>query len=340
MSGSLTELPMAVVLASVDPAAQGRGTIERWRRELRDEDELIVIDGPSGRLAPELWRDGLEATDRPVVALSTTAMCPTPGWRRAMLERLEATGAAVAGGPIRPLADDPVSRAIFLLRYVNYLPPLIHREGVEPPGDNAVYRRDRLEGLESLWKEGFWEAEIHRALRARGERTIMAEGGVVEHHGEGCLFGLLQKRYAHGRRYGASRAKDRGPAWRLLRIAAAPLVPFVLLGRIARALRSRGQSLVPWLPALPALLPLLAAWSLGEARGMGIGLLVGCVKHTGRLPWQRIGVFHTPYHRTRRCWHGRRRTRGWVSGGGGRFPGGATGGGGDGRARLPVGGGL
>src|SRR5262249_40023229 len=59
---------------------------------------------------------------------------------------------------------------------------------------------------------------------------------------------------------------------RLMRIAAAPLVPLVLLGRIALGLRSRGQSVITWLPALPALLPLLAAWSLGEARGMGSGL--------------------------------------------------------------------
>jgi hypothetical protein len=304
---------MAVILASVDPPAQGRGSVERWRRELREEDALIVVSGPPGRLAPELWRDGLEATDRPVVAFSTTAMCPASGWRRAMLERLEASGAAVAGGPIRPQAKDPVSKAIFLLRYSNYLPPLIDPARVEPPGDNAVYRRDRLEGLESLWEEGFWEVEIHRALRARGERTAMAEGGVVEHHGEGRLRELLQRRYAHGRRYGASRAKDLGPAQRLLRIVALPLVPLVLLGRIARALWSRDQSLVPWLPALPALLPLLAAWSLGEALGM---------------------------FSTRRCWHGCRRARGWVSGGGGRFPWGAAGGGGDGCARLPAGGRL
>jgi hypothetical protein len=269
---SLAELPMTVILASVEPAAQAHSSIERWRRELREDDALIVVERRRGRLAPELWRDGLEATDRPLVALSTTAMSPTPGWRRAMVERLESTGAAVVGGPIRPQADDPVSKAIFLLRYINYLPPLIDPARVEPPGDNAVYRRDRLEGLQSLWKEGFWEVEIHRALRARREQTTMAGEGVVEHHGEGRLFRLIPRRYAHARRYGASRARSLAPTERLMRIAAAPLVPLVLLGRIALGLRSRGQSVITWLPALPALLPLLAAWSLGEARGMGTGL--------------------------------------------------------------------
>jgi hypothetical protein len=324
MKASLAQLPMAVVLASVDPAAHAHGHIERWRRELREDDELIVVDGPPGRLAPELWREGLEATDRPVVGFSTTAMCPASGWRQAMLERLESTGAAVVGGSIRPQADDPVSKAIFLLRYINYLPPLIDPARAEPPGDNAVYRRDRLEGLESLWKEGFWEVEIHRALRARGERTAMADEGVVEHHGEGRLFRLIPNRYAHARRYGASRARALGPLQRLMRIAAAPLVPLVLLGRIALGLRSRGQSLVPWLPALPALLALLAAWSLGEARGIGTGLFLA-MRNFRRT-------------RGRRHWHGRRRAWGWISGGGSRFPGGTAGRGGDGRAGVPAGG--
>ena len=44
----------------------------------------------------------------------------------------------------------------------------------EPPGDNAIYRRDRLAGLEDLLDRGFWEAEIHRgcALGVTGWRWL------------------------------------------------------------------------------------------------------------------------------------------------------------------------
>ena len=297
MSGSLAERPLAVILASIDAAGTFRGCLERWLHELDGHGEVLVVDSsrdgtaleiaacfprvrvlrrPPGRLAPELWRDGLEATDAPLVALSTTRMHPVPGWRVAMLEELEATGAAVVGGPIKPADShdrDHVSMAIYLLRYINYLPPLINRERIEPPGDNAVYVRERLDGLEALWKEGFWEVEVHRALRARGVPVVMATGAPVVHSGEGRLFPLLGQRYAHARHYGASRARRFTTADRLVRIATSPLVPLVLLGRIVAALAARGQSLRPWMPALPCLLPLLAAWSLGEARGMGAGLL-------------------------------------------------------------------
>ena len=292
MSQSRAERPIAVILASIDEPATCRGNLESWLRELDGHGEVIVVDAssdgtadliaagfpqvrllrrPPGRLAPELWRDGIEATSAPVVALSTTRMFPDPGWCRAMLARQGATGAAVVGGPIRPADCHPLGKAIYLLRYVNYLLPLIEPERIEPPGDNAVYRRDRLVELESLWERGFWEVEIHEALRARGDRVIMADDGVVNYSGEGRFLPLLGQRFAHARHYGASRARGLGVAARLARIVLAPLVPAVLLGRIVSRVRARGHSLGPWLPALPYLLPLLVAWSLGEARGIGLG---------------------------------------------------------------------
>jgi hypothetical protein len=337
MSGAVAKRPIAVILASIDAAGTFRGNIARWCQELDGRGEVLVVDSSRdgtadeiaagfpqvrvlrrepGRLAPELWSDGLAATDAPLVAFSTTRMGPTPGWRLAMLESLEATGAAVVGGPIEPsdtYGHDHVSMAVYLLRYINYLPPLIDRERIEPPGDNAVYVRDRLDGLEAVWEEGFWEVAVYRALRTRGERVVMAGRGAVIHSGEGRLLPLLRQRYAHACHYGASRAQRFGAADRLARIAVSPLVPAVLLGRIVAALSARGQSLRPWMPALPYVLPLLAAWSLGEARGMYFK------------------------HPTKRCWHGGQRTRGWFSGGWSRVPRSAASGRDDGRTRLPAG---
>jgi hypothetical protein len=286
--------PMTVVLAAIDARATIAVSLDRWLSELGGHGAVLVVDAsrdgtadlvadafpdvrllrrPPGRLAPELWRDGLEAADSPLIAFSTAQMVPAPGWRRAMLDRLAETGAAVVGGPIGPPASrTSAGLAIYVLRYVHYLPPLIDPERIEPPGDNAVYVRQRLEGLEPLWKEGFWEVEIHRALRARGDRTVLVDGAVVTLEGVGGSFlSLIGQRYAHARHYGASRARNLRPASRLARMAAAPLIPPVLLWRIVAALHARSQSLGPWLSALPCLTFLLAAWSLGEARGMGVG---------------------------------------------------------------------
>jgi hypothetical protein len=308
MSRPLAASPMAVILAAIDARTSACDSLARFRDELDGRGELVVVDAsrdgtadlvearfpdlrvlrrPPGRLAPELWRDGLDATDAPLVAFSTAQMVPLPGWRRAMLDRLESTGAAVAGGPIEPAAGlPPRDRAIYLLRYVNYLRPLpeVDTAGAGPPGDNAVYRRDRLAGLESLWRDGFWEVEIHRALRARGERPVMARDAAVAFRGGTRLAGLLRQRHEHARHYGASRSVGIGTMGRLARIGSAPIVPAVLLRRIFGTLAARGQSRAAWAPALPCLLPLLAAWSLGEARGMAAKTFAGCEKYTDPDP--------------------------------------------------------
>jgi hypothetical protein len=62
-----------------------------------------------------------------------------------------------------------------------------------------------------------------------------------------------------------------GRGERLARAAAAPLVPAVLIRRIFATLAARGRPIGPWLPALPSLSLLLAAWSAGEAGGTWLG---------------------------------------------------------------------
>ncbi|MCA1686227.1 MAG: hypothetical protein LC745_09660, partial [Planctomycetia bacterium] len=239
--------------------------------------EVRVIQRPVGSLAPELWRDGLRATIEPLVAFTTAAMVPAVGWLDAMLVRLDATGAAAVGGPIEPAGTlSPTDRAVYLLRYVNYLRPLDGPSDPEPPGDNSVYRRDRLRGLGHAIAEGFWEVEVHRHLRARGERLAMARGAVVAFHGGSRLVPTLAQRFRHARRYGAARSDGMTAPARLARAAVAPVVPALLLERIARALWCRGASFGPWVPAAPGLALLLAAWAAGEAKGTVAG--------TGRGP--------------------------------------------------------
>jgi hypothetical protein len=284
---------VAVVVASIDARATIHVSLARFLEEVGNRGDVILVDAsrdgtadeaerafpglriirrPAGQLAPELWRDGLLVTNTPLVAFSTAQMVPSAGWLDALPVCLDTTGAAVVGGPIEPSSSLSASdRALYLLRYVNYLRPLPAVDDVEPPGDNALYRREAMGGLEHLWERGFWEVEIHRALRSRGEPLMMAADASVEFRGGASLAESLRQRRSHARHYGASRAGRMRTVERLARSAAAPVVPAVLLGRIAEALVSRGHELTPWLPALPTLSLLLAAWSLGETTGTWLG---------------------------------------------------------------------
>jgi hypothetical protein len=121
--------------------------------------------------------------------------------------------------------------------------------------------------VESSWLDGFWEVEVHKALRDRGESLAMAHRAVVTFVGGVGLTSMAAQRFRHARRYGIGRSTGLGGMTRLVRVAAAPLVPPLLCLRIARALRARRMALAPWLPALLPLVGLAWCWAIGEAVG-------------------------------------------------------------------------
>jgi hypothetical protein len=284
---------MTVVLAAIDARRTVAESVARFSEELAGRGEVILVDAsrdgtadeaasskpslrilrrPVGALAPELWRDGLEASSTPFVAFSTAQMVPRPGWCRRMLDALQTTHAAGVGGSIAPSADlTSVDRALYLLRYASYLPPLPASGPFEPPGDNAVYRRERLDRVAETWRSGFWEGEVHRRLRALGDTLGTAQEAVVEFRGGVQLGSALWHRHAHARHFGATRARTHSLSHRVARTMATPAVPAVLLSRIVRTLRRRKEPLATWSPALPQLALLLSVWSLGETAGAWLG---------------------------------------------------------------------
>ena len=281
---------LAVIVALTDPATPHlEASLARFADEVGPLGEVLLVDAsgesrveglarrfanvrvirrPFGRLAPMLWRDGLLATEAALVAFSTAQMVPRSGWLAALIDKLSESNSAGVGGPIEPgsnlLATD---RAVALLRFSGYFPPLPDLDRVDPPGDNALYCRDRLMEVESAWLEGFWEVDVHRALRDRGHSLTMAGSAVITFEGGIGLASMARQRVAHARRYGAGRSKGLGTMARLVRVAVCPLVPLLLCGRIFAELRARGMALAPWLTALPGLVALASAWAIGEAVG-------------------------------------------------------------------------
>lgn len=284
---------VTVVVAAVNARRTIAGALKRFEDEAAGLGEVILVDAsrdgtaqlalecaqrtaviqqPLGALVPELWREGLQRTQTPLVAFSTAAMVPCRGWLRALVARLDETGAAVVGGPIVPGATlTRFDRALFLQRFWNYLPPLAQQGAIEPPGDNALYRREALGGLEPLWQQGFWEAPIHRQLRLRGERLEMAPEAVLAFQGGSHPLTVLRHRLAHARNYAAGRCAHWGFWQRVGRLAAVPVVPALLAARIVGALHGRARPLRSWAVAAPHLALLLAAWSFGEALGTWTG---------------------------------------------------------------------
>jgi hypothetical protein len=219
-----------------------------------------------GALVPALWRDGIDAASGQGVVLTISPMRAAPDWVVRLRERLAEDG--VVAGAIEP-GDGlrVVDWAEYFCRYARDMRPFARRENPEIPGDNCAYRSELLDRTRELYRDGFWEPEVNRVLRAQGVR-LWHDPDVVVYQGRSAGFSaFLRQRVQHGRAYGRQRGTRFGAGRNAAGVVLAFLVPPVLVARTAREVFSRGRCRIRLVAALPALLAFDAAWALGEALG-------------------------------------------------------------------------
>ena len=261
LRAACVELSAELIL--VDASADGTAAIAA-----RPPDPPAILRRPVGTLTPVLWADGYRHSRGRVVAFTTAHCLASPGWAAALLAAIE-NGATGAGGPL-VLAHDssPLDWAVFFLRYSAFMPHVLAagRTDGELAGDNAAYLRAALDRHRASIADGFWELDFHRLIRAEGGWLAVAPDARMAFGRSFPPAVILGHRFAHGRRFGASRAAAGGRRrWQI--VAAAPLVPAVLWARAARRVFGGGTDRTRFAVATPWFLLLAGAWALGEARG-------------------------------------------------------------------------
>jgi hypothetical protein len=231
---------------------------------LRERFPFVRWHVREGALVPELWRDGIRLTHGALVALTISPMTPAGDWVDSLRRALAANDAV--GGAIEPAPGlGLVDGAEYLSRYGRDMLPFPPGASLDLAGDNAGYRRTRLEEVAGSWQDGFWEPEVHRALAARGAE-LRHDPTVVVHMGSSAGFrAFLRQRLVHGRAFG--RGRGGSGAVNAARIARAAAVPVVLLARTARETFGRRRLRARLVISLPVLVAFDVAWAAGEALG-------------------------------------------------------------------------
>lgn len=229
---------------------------------------ISCVSASPDLLIPHLWSLGIAAARREVVALTTAHFTPAPDWVsviRACHARLPSAG---IGGKVEPpRGGGLVAWATYFLRYSPYLGYDREQAVADLAGDNAAYKRAVLNAHPECLRDGFWEQEFHKSVRSEGQSLTFIPGMRVRLRTSFGFAPFIRQRLRHGREFGRRRLEGRAPAWRVAAVAASPLIPAVLLGKIAlRVLRSR-RDWRPFLAALPILCAFVLAWALGEASG-------------------------------------------------------------------------
>lgn len=294
--------PRTLVIVAAQDARRTIGPcLAAIERQLTSRDALLVVDGsrdgtgalvqrefPAARLltsgsdalVPQLWSQGLTATTGEgwEVAVLTTAHCvPEEGWLLRLLAALADEGLAVAGGAIEPAAGlSAADWAIYLQRYSGVERSRPQGDVSDVAADNAAYRLRALEGVHDaispITATGFWEPFVHDALRQQGWRLTFAPDAVVRYHGSTGIWAFCVQRFRHGHYYGAWRTSQASWGRRTIRALAAPLVPMLMIRRVAAHVRRSGRYGREFTRSVPLLVLFLIAWATGEAVGVLFGV--------------------------------------------------------------------
>ena len=241
-------------------------------KALRERFEQASFHDRRGALVPELWRDGIDRAQGEVVALTISPMVPAEDWvaaARAGARRHGAYAGAIDpqdGLPLKDLAE-------CLCRSARDMTPFEPRDSADVPGDNCAYRTDLLRRTRDVWKDGFWEPEVNRALAELGTTPRHDPALRVEQGRSAGARAFVRQRLVHGRAHGRQRGARFSRARNAVGVLAAPVVPVVLLVRTARELAARRRLGPRALAALPWLVLFDLAWAAGEAAGHTDALL-------------------------------------------------------------------
>jgi hypothetical protein len=265
MSTSSADKTISVVIGSNGAPGSVDACLAALSPQVEEGVEVIVRDR-QGALVPELWRDGIDAATGDVVCLTISVMRPAADWLKTA-RRLSAEASAV-GGAIEPGENLRLRDwGEYFCRYARDMPPFVPRETVDLPGDNAVYTREALAATRDVYRDGFWEPEVNRALRDQGRRLLHSPD-LVAYQGRSAGFrSFMRQRLVHGRTYGLQRGARFSTARNLAGVPLAVVVPLVLVARTFREVFSRRRLRLRLLASTPVLLAYDIAWAAGEAVG-------------------------------------------------------------------------
>jgi GT2 family glycosyltransferase len=254
---------------------------ERARAELivaRDDDDdsldAIAQDYPGIRLVPvkpgatipELRGAGMREATGDIVLLTEDHCVPGPRWVDELCLGVDNVAEIAGGGMDNAQRKRAVDWAAYFSEYGLFATTRSDASGaMQLTGANVGYRRSILDDVVAWASAGEWENVAHDRLRARGSSLHFVDSAPVYQNKTYDFWEFCRDRYEHGRDYARTRLVEEPDARRWLLTAATPLLPIVIVTRVARAAApTRWRA---FLRALPATLAFVAAWSVGEAVG-------------------------------------------------------------------------
>jgi glycosyltransferase involved in cell wall biosynthesis len=254
---------------------------ERAQAELivaRDDDEeglesialayptVRVVPVKRGASIPELRGAGMREATGDIVMLTEDHCVPGPQWVEELCLGVDQVADIAGGGMDNAQRKRAIDWAAYFSEYGLFATTRSDTgEGMQLTGANVAYRRSIVEDVIGWASAGEWENVAHERLRARGSSLHFVDSAPVYQNKTYEFWDFCRDRYEHGRDYARTRLVEEQHARRWLLTAVTPLLPLVIVTRVARAAAPTRWG--AFLRALPATLAFVSAWSVGEAVG-------------------------------------------------------------------------
>lgn len=222
---------------------------------------------------------GLAAGRGDLVGLLEDHARPDPRWAANVVAAHRQSHAAV-GGAIENAVDRALNWAVYYCDFGRYQNPVPAGDTPSASDANVTYKRSELERVRSVWDRTFNEIVVNDALKSAGKTIVLDPEVIVYQNRRGLSLGAaVRERFSWGRSYAATRRAMLTAPQRLAYAALSPVLPAVLMMRMARTSWRRG-SFATFGRALPLIGMLLVTWSAGE----GIGYLLGVKTRSAMQP--------------------------------------------------------
>ena len=211
---------------------------------------------------------GLAVATGDIIAILEDRGVPRPHWARDLTALHARLPHAAIGGAIENGRDRLLNWAVYFCDFGRYQLPF--EAGPRPyvSDVNIGYKRRAIESTADLWRDRYHETTVHWALQRAGEILYLSPEFAVDQHRDQLKWpSLISERFAWGRLFAYTRAREAGFPKRVALALLAPLLPVMLLVRHARLQAEKRVQFGTFVKASPMVFVLLAAWSLGEALG-------------------------------------------------------------------------
>jgi hypothetical protein len=228
--------------------------------------KLLEADAQRRPSVPELRMMGVVHARGDAVAIIEEHCVAPSDWVDTIRASFEAGDVALGG----PILDDNYRRlcdwVVYFSEYHNYLPPWAAGERYLLNGANIAYSRAMLAKHQATLSEGFWEVVLHPVITKEGRfRSVPSMG--VRHTGPFGYGYYLRQRYLLSRVWGGTQRQNVSLGRRLLYLVTAPVLPLLLMVRMAHCAAKTKRYLRKFLQTIPLMIPVAVAYVWGEWLG-------------------------------------------------------------------------